>query len=121
MNPYIGILFLFLVATAFLVFMLTLAVKVGPKARTLTKQLPFECGSVTVGDVNEQRLNVRFYMVTMLFILFDIEVIFMYPWAVVLLDLGWSGYFIMVSFMLVLTVGLAFIWRKGILDWNKAG
>jgi NADH-quinone oxidoreductase subunit A len=61
---------------------------------------------------------VRFYLVAMLFILFDIEVIFMYPWAVVLEQLGWMALWEMLSFMAVLVVGLIYVWRKGVLCWN---
>jgi NADH-quinone oxidoreductase subunit A len=99
--------------------MLFVSIYLGPKNPTKTKQLPFECGSVSVGSVRDQRFNVRFYLVAMLFILFDIEVIFLYPWALVLPELGWAGYFQMVSFMVVLGVGLIYVWKKGVLDWNR--
>ena len=104
------------VVAGFLVTMLVLARVLGPKYRTVTKQIPFECGSIAVGSAN-QRFNVRFYLVAMLFILFDIEVIFMYPWAVVLPQLGWSAFVAMASFMAVLFVGLVYVWRRGVLDW----
>ncbi len=118
MSPYIGLIILMLIVSGFLVVMLTLASVLGPKHKSVTKQLPFECGSVSVGDVRHSRFNVRFYLVAMLFILFDIEVIFMYPWALVLEDLGWSGYFAMLSFVVILLGGLVYVWRKGVLDWN---
>jgi NADH-quinone oxidoreductase subunit A len=68
--------------------------------------------------VRNQRFGVRFYLVAMLFILFDIEVIFMYPWAVVLEELGPFALWQMLSFMGVLLVGLVYVWRKGVLNWN---
>ena len=102
-----------------MLFMIGISIFLGPKFRSKTKQLPFECGSVSVGSVKDQRFNVRFYIVAMLFILFDIEVIFLYPWALVLPELGWAGYFEMLSFMVVLGVGLLYVWKKGALDWNK--
>ena len=74
----------------------------------------------TVGSIKDQRFNVRFYLVAMLFILFDIEVIFMYPWAVNLKELGWTGFFAMLSFIIVLGGGLLYVWKKGALDWNEA-
>lgn len=117
-NSYAGVLVLMLVAAGFLITMLVLSSFFGPKNRTRTKQLPFECGSVSVGNVSDQRFNVRFYLVAMLFILFDIEVIFMYPWAVEFDYLGWMGFVEMLTFMLILAVGLVYVWRKGILDWN---
>lgn len=120
MSQYAGIIGLFIVIAGFLITMLVLASVLGPKNRTKTKQLPFECGSVSVGSVKDQRFNVRFYLVAMLFILFDIEVIFMYPWAVNLKELGWNGFYAMMSFMAVLVAGLVYVWRKGVLDWNES-
>jgi|688.fasta_scaffold1488553_1 NADH-quinone oxidoreductase subunit A len=116
-SPYLGILLLVVVAAGFLVTMLGLATWLGPKHKTRTKQLPFECGSVSVGDASDHRFSVRFYLVAMLFILFDIEVIFLYPWAMVLLELGWAAYVEMLLFMLVVVLGLVYVWRRGILDW----
>ncbi len=120
MSQYAGIIGLTIVSAAFLIIMLVLSSILGPKNKTTTKQLPFECGSVSVGSIRDQRFNVRFYLVAMLFILFDIEVIFMYPWAVNLEFLGWNGFIAMMSFMMVLVVGLIYVWRKGVLDWNDA-
>lgn len=117
-SSYEGVLVLLVVAAGFLITMLVLSSLIGPKNRTRTKQLPFECGSVSVGNASEQRFNVRFYLVAMLFILFDIEVIFMYPWAVQLDQLGVMGFIEMLSFMAVLAVGLLYVWRRGVLDWN---
>lgn len=119
MNPYIGLFGLMIVSAGFLITMLILSSVLGPKNKSVTKQLPFECGSVSVGDVREQRFNVRFYLVAMLFILFDIEVIFMYPWALVLKEIGWIAFIEMFSFFMVLVVGLVYVWRKGVLDWNE--
>jgi NADH-quinone oxidoreductase subunit A len=118
LNPYINLFGLMVVVAGFLVVILFLASWLGPKNKTRTKQLPFECGSVSVGEVKDHRFNVRFYLVAMLFILFDIEVIFMYPWALVLRSLGMFGFLQMLSFVLVLTVGLIYVWKKGVLNWN---
>ena len=115
-NPYIGVILLALVVAGFLITMLILAIVLGPRNKTHTKQLPFECGSVSVGSAN-QRFNVRFYLVAMLFILFDIEVIFMYPWALALRDLGMYGFVAMMSFMAFLGVGLIYFLRKVVLNW----
>ena len=119
LNPYLGILLLTLAAGGFLLTMVLLASFLGPKKITKTKQMPWECGAVPVGSVREQRFNIRFYLVAMLFILFDIEVIFMYPWAVVLEELGTFALLQMLSFMAVLVVGLVYVWRKGVLNWNE--
>jgi len=117
MNQYAGLIIMFLVTAGCLLSMLVLAYILGPKNKTATKMLPFECGSVSVGGAN-QRFNVQFYVVAMLFILFDIEIIFMYPWAVNVETLGWTGLVAMFSFMAVLFVGLVYVWRKGALDWK---
>lgn len=118
LNPYLGILLLSIAAGGFLVTMVLLATFLGPKKITKTKQMPWECGAIPVGSVREQRFNIRFYLVAMLFILFDIEVIFMYPWAVVLEEMGTFALYQMLSFMAVLVVGFIYVWRKGVLNWN---
>jgi len=120
LNPYIGILMLLVVSSGFLVTMLVLSSVLGPKNRTTTKQLPFECGSVSVGSMRGQRFNVSFYLVAMLFVVFDIEVMFLYPWAVALNELGWYGFNAMLIFILVLAVGLIYEWKRGVLDWSDA-
>ncbi|MEY4667315.1 MAG: NADH-quinone oxidoreductase chain dehydrogenase chain chain [Pseudomonadota bacterium] len=118
LNPYLGILLLTVAAGGFLLTMVLLASFLGPKKVTKTKQMPWECGAIPVGSVREQRFSIRFYLVAMLFILFDIEVIFMYPWAVVLEQMGMFALLQMLSFMAVLVVGLIYVWRKGVLNWN---
>ena len=118
-NPYLGMLVFALFAAGFVAGMLMLASCLGPKNPTHTKQLPFECGAVSVGEARQQRFGVRFYLLAMLFILFDIEIVFMYPWAVVLDEIGWPGFFSMLIFVLVLAAGFIFIWRKRVLDWNS--
>jgi NADH-quinone oxidoreductase subunit A len=118
LNPYLGILLLTVAAGGFLLTMVLLASFLGPKKVTKTKQMPWECGAIPVGSVREQRFNIRFYLVAMLFILFDIEVIFMYPWAVVLEEMGTFALIQMLSFMAVLVVGLIYVWKKGVLNWN---
>ena len=116
---YEGILALGVVIAGFLVTILLLSSLLGPKNASRTKQLPFECGSVSVGSAQNQRFSVRFYLVAMLFILFDIEIIFMYPWAVNLTYLGWSGYLAMLSFVAIVLSGLIYVWKKGVLNWNE--
>jgi NADH-quinone oxidoreductase subunit A len=118
LNPYLGILLLTVAAGGFLLTMVLLASFLGPKKETKTKQMPWECGAIPVGSVREQRFSIRFYLVAMLFILFDIEVIFMYPWAVVLEQMGMFALLQMLSFMAVLVVGLIYVWKKGVLNWN---
>jgi NADH-quinone oxidoreductase subunit A len=118
MNQYFGLILLFALCSGFIITMLALASILGPKNKTVTKQNPFECGSIPVGDVRSHRFNVRFYLVAMLFILFDIEVIFLYPWALTLKELGWQSFAVMMPFILVLVVGFIYEWKKGLLNWN---
>lgn len=119
MSPYISIFFFFLVAGTVVAALLFLAASLGPKNRTFTKQLPFECGAAAVGSVQQQRFNVSFYLIAVLFLVFDLEVAFMYPWAVVLDELGWPGFVQMCGFILVLAAGLIYAWGRGVFEWNK--
>jgi NADH-quinone oxidoreductase subunit A len=90
----------------------------GPRNPTAEKAAPYECGVPPVGDARE-RQSVKFYLVAMIFLLFDIEVAFVYPWAMALRDLGWIGFFQIVVFFSLLLTGYVYVWRKGVLDWNR--
>jgi len=89
----------------------------GPKNPTPEKSAPYECGMPAVGDARE-RQSVKFYLVAMIFLLFDIEVAFLYPYAMAMRDLRWVGYFQILVFFLLLVAGYIYIWRKGALDWG---
>ena len=117
-NSYLIILIFLVVIAGFLITMLTLASVLGPKYKTQTKMLPFECGSVSVGDMKRQRFNVRFYLVALLFILFDVEIIMLYPWAVNMEALSWPGFWAVIVFFIPLVIGFLYEWKRGILDWN---
>src|SRR5215217_5530372 len=97
--------------------MVGLSQLLGPKKPTPEKLAPYECGMPAVGDARE-RQSVKFYLVAMIFLLFDIEVAFLYPWAMAMRDLGWPGYIQVVLFTLILAAGYVYIWRKGVLDWG---
>ncbi len=117
-DQYIPILVVFVLA-GLVVGLLPLAGHVlGPKARTATKEQPFECGNPPSGSAWEKRFSVKFYLVAILFILFDVEVVFMYPWAVIFRRLGWFGFAEMVVFAGILGIGLVYVWRKGALEWE---
>lgn len=116
-NTYFSLFILWVLATGFLATMLIFASILGPKHRSEIKDAPFECGTVGTGDA-QGRFGVKYYMVAMLFILFDIEIVFLYPWAVNAIQLGWYGYFVMLSFLAVLLLGLVYVWRRGALDWS---
>lgn len=98
--------------------MIALTSFLGPKNRNPVKDEPFECGSIPVGP-NNGRVHVRFYMVAMLFIVFDIETVMMYPWAVIYLkDLRLFGLVEMALFIAILTFGLVYVWKRGGLEWD---
>jgi len=88
----------------------------GPRATSEIKRSPFESGSVSIGTARD-RFSVKFYIVALLFIVFDVEAVFIYPWAVLLKELGWSAMISMGLFMSTLVVGLIYVWRKGALEW----
>jgi NADH-quinone oxidoreductase subunit A len=88
-----------------------------PKRRSRTRALPFESG-VSVGSPPKQRFTVSFYLTAMLFILFDIEIVFLYPLAVILHELAWFGFLEFLVFLLILLLAYVYIWRKGALDWR---
>ena len=91
---------------------------VGVKRPTREKLSPYECGIDPVGNARE-RFSVSFYLVGMLFILFDVEAVFLYPWAVVYQSLRWPGFVEMLIYIAVLAAGYVYIWKKGALDWKK--
>ena len=90
---------------------------VGPRKPTPEKLAPYECGMPAVGDARE-RQSVKFYLVAMIFLLFDIEVAFLYPWAVAFRELGWPGFWQLTTFFALLLTGYIYVWRKGIFDWS---
>jgi NADH-quinone oxidoreductase subunit A len=90
----------------------------GPRKPTPEKAAPYECGVPPVGDAR-QRQSVKFYLVAMIFLLFDIEVAFLYPWAMGLRDLGWVGLAQILVFFAILLTGYIYVWRKGVLDWDR--
>ena len=116
LNTYFPVLVIIILAAGFAVTMLTLSAVLGPRRDSEMKDDPFECGTVATGTANE-RFSVKFYLVAMIFILFDIEIVFLYPWALQAQTLGWAGFYAMLSFIAVLSIGLAYVWRRGLLDW----
>jgi NADH-quinone oxidoreductase subunit A len=97
--------------------LLTLANVLGPRRPSLVKAAPFECGSEPVGSARD-RFGVKFYVVALLFIVFDIEAVFLFPWAVLFTELGWAGYLEMALFVFTVLLGLVYVWKKGVIDWN---
>jgi NADH-quinone oxidoreductase subunit A len=89
----------------------------GPRKPTPEKSAPYECGMPPVGDARE-RQSVKFYLIAMIFLLFDIEVAFLYPWAIAFRELGMVGYVQIVVFFALLLTGYIYVWRKGAFDWS---
>ncbi len=117
LDSYLGILFLGVVALLNGALMLGLSHAMGSRRPTAAKASPYESGMVPLGTTRE-RFSVNFYIVAMLFIVLDIETLFLIPWAVVFRDLGLVGFLEMTVFILVLLVGLVYAWRKGALKWD---
>ena len=125
LSQYLPVLLMFIVAAGFAVTFITLSQLVGQRKRTRTKLMPYECGKDPVGSARE-RFSVKFYLIAMLFILFDIEVIFLVPWAVVFKTLASPEfgmrnlvYFEMLLFIGLLAVGLVYVIKKGAFDWSQ--
>jgi NADH-quinone oxidoreductase subunit A len=95
----------------------TLSQLVGQHKPNPAKMSPYECGVQPIGDALG-RFSVKFYLVAMLFILFDIEAVFLYPWAVILRELKMFGFWEMMIYIAIVLVGLFYVWKKGVLDWG---
>ena len=96
--------------------LVALSYAIGHRVRNRVKDMPYECGINPTGDARN-RFSVKFYLVGMLFILFDIEAIFLYPWAVVYKQLKMFAFIEMLIFIVLILAGFFFIWKKGVLDW----
>jgi len=114
---YLPLLVHLLVACGVAGGMIALSTLLGHRKPSAFKQQPYECGMTPTGDTRG-RFSVKFYLVAMLFILFDVEAVFMYPWAVILRDLKMFGFWEMFVYVLVFLVGFFYAWKKGVLDWN---
>ncbi len=97
--------------------MVFLAKITGPRRPGSEKSLPFECGVDPTGNPRK-RFGVKFFLVALLFLIFDVETIFIFPWAVLFRDLGWFGFVEMLVFIGVVAMALVYVWRKGALDWD---
>ena len=98
--------------------LLLISFLLGKKVRNRVKDLPYECGITPTGSAREH-FSVKFYLVGMLFIVFDIEAVFLYPWAVILRDLKMFGFWEMLVYIGIMLVGFFYAWKKGALDWGK--
>jgi NADH-quinone oxidoreductase subunit A len=115
---YLPMFIMFAIAAVICSVMWLAGTFVGPKNPTPEKVLPFECGNETDGGRNV-KMNVKFYLTAILFVVFDIEVVFIYPWAVQFKGLGWFGFLTMLAFITALLVALVYCWKKGALEWES--
>ena len=114
---YLPIIFQMIVATGFAVLVMLVTHKLGPKRKTKDKLTPFESGIEVVGNARNA-VSIKYFLVAILFVLFDVEVIFMYPWAVNFRELGKQGMVEMFIFMGTLLLGFVYVIKKGALDWD---
>ncbi len=114
---YLPVLIYMLIAVGLIGVIVLLSELLGKKRHTPAKDMPYECGMDPIGDARH-RYTVRFYVIAMFFVVFDIEAIFLYPWAVIFRSLGWFGFVEMLVFIGILVVGLVYVWGKGALEWE---
>lgn len=117
-TRYLPLLIHLLAATVVASAIVILSWLLGKRRPTRAKMSPYECGMTPLGDARG-RFSVKFYLVAMLFILFDVEAVFLYPWAVILRDLKMFGFWEMVVYIAIILVGFFYAWKKGVLDWGR--
>jgi NADH-quinone oxidoreductase subunit A len=117
LELYFPVLVQVVIAFAVAFGLVGMAFAIGQRVRGRVKQMPYESGMTPIGSARE-RFSVKFYLVAMVFILFDIEAIFLYPWAVVFRDLKMFGFVEMLLFIVLVLCGFIYIWKKGVLDWS---
>lgn len=112
------VLIFFILGVVFVAGGLITAWLIRPHRPYPSKLTTYECGETPIGDTRV-RFNIRFYVVALIFLIFDVEVVFLFPWALVYKNLGWFAFIEMMVFLAILFVGYAYAWRKGDLDWDK--
>ncbi len=123
MSPWVPFVVLFAIALGFGTVTILISNFFGPRVRSSRKDMPYECGMEPVGDAR-LRFSIKFYLITMLFILFDMEAVFIYPWAVIYSDMARlpsMGLFIFVEMAIYLGIvftGFLYVWKKGALNWD---
>jgi NADH-quinone oxidoreductase subunit A len=117
LEQYFPILLFIIVGLGLGVIMLSVGSLLAPNRPDPEKLSPYECGFEAFEDAR-MKFDVRYYLVAILFILFDLEIAFLFPWAVVLQDIGFEGFIAMMIFLVILIVGFAYEWKKGALEWE---
>ncbi len=116
-SLYLPVFLMIFVALLLALVIFVATSSAGPRNMTPEKAMPYESGSESTG-ANHIKLSIKFYLTAILFVVFDIEAIFLYPWASTFRELGWVGFGEMLSFLVVLTITLVYAWRKGALEWE---
>jgi NADH-quinone oxidoreductase subunit A len=114
---YLAILIYIAIAVAFAVFAIAASYLMGQRKPTTLKQAPYECGMTTIGS-SFRRIPIKYYIIAMLFLLFDIEIAFLYPWAVVFKELKVFAFISMGVFIGILLIAYLYVWKKGALEWE---
>jgi NADH-quinone oxidoreductase subunit A len=117
LNQYVPVLFLIGLAIFFALFAVGISYLLGPRRVNPVKAAPYECGMITLGPTHHA-IPIKYYIIAMLFLVFDLEVVFLYPWAVVFRQLGVFGFVEMMIFIFILLVGFIYVWKKGALEWE---
>lgn len=112
------ILLYFILGAVFVGIALVAAAFIRPSKPNPVKNSTYECGEIPIGEP-WIRFNVRFYVIALVFLLFDVEVVFLLPWAIVFKQLGWFAFIEMIVFVVILLAGFVYVWAKGDLDWEK--
>ena len=114
---YIPILIMIALSAFIAVFIVGASHVLGNRTRAKVKLSPYECGMVSVGPAR-RRMTIRYYIIAMLFLVFDLEILFLYPWAVITRRLGLFGFCEMIVFVAILFIGYVYVWKKGALEWE---
>ena len=117
LQDYFSIILFLVIALLLSIGFITLNFMLSPKNPDPEKLSPYECGFEPFND-SRMEFDVRFYLVAILFIIFDLEIAFLFPWAITLGDLGYFGFFSMMLFLFILTIGFIYEWKKGALEWE---
>jgi NADH-quinone oxidoreductase subunit A len=117
LSAYYPVLLFLIVGTGLGIALVSIGKILGPNKPDTEKNAPYECGFEAFEDAR-MKFDVRYYLVAILFIIFDLETAFLFPWGVALRDIGWPGFLSMMVFLLEFLLGFAYIWRKGGLDWE---
>jgi NADH-quinone oxidoreductase subunit A len=117
-QDYLPLFIQLAIAIGFVVFTMVVTHLIGPRVKSKRKEDPFECGIESQGDARSP-ISVKYFLVAILFVLLDVEIIFMYPWAVSFKKLGWFGFNEMLLFVIFFMAGFFYIIKKGILNWDE--